>query len=960
MLDYEGFQVFHFQPDEVIQSAARELQATASTVAAMHQGSTHSEEESDEEVYGHRGKTKQARGYRALNTTVYAHVRNQRNNTTLVDSRRRPVRNRTQFWRQENTENAYGARHNQPRDSRLFANAPETKQCYRLPRNEGVEENPERAASPKKPTNSSPRLTTNTAWQKAHADARYTCQSWLAAACALLVAVTRVYTESQGLKASRFTTQDTFLCDFGGGVQQSERCSDKLSVEIFAAPKPFLGSDATQQERAIESWLSLKPQPIVTLLGNASGYRDAVIKYRLDWIPHIDSTFLGVPLFNAIVSAANESTADIVILANSDIILFDDILYALRRIYRDYREPWMAVGARWDINDLPSTTQTPSIRDFASSVDHKSSLLRRVRDNGTLHTYGGIDVWAWNTRAGAALFDGLIPHFVFGRGKYDNWFTHEVIKAGYRKVIDVSEACTLVHVSHDHHIVSNIDRSSEEADYPNSKMTGANTRLQDKDLSQQEYFWNRGKRSKFELYINTFLAAAHGSYVNQMGTVLHAPWKLQSCYEPDGLCMLRRRRPSICRCEHSPFVPRAQNDPFTVNDSRVIFCGLLSLETQQILSMKDSDTLERFVISGKVQHFGKLPLSMPLRRSSYVTEDEAGKSNELHGALLEAANIQGQVVAKSSTTHAVFGLPLVLDRILEVIEQRTGSRTVVVTMLNSNHKKLLMRFACAARRVGIFEQMVVAALNDDVYHYAITKGIAVYLEDTVYRSPNEESVAARAGSASHSMDVLLSLRARIVSRLLKLGREVLYSDPDVIFLANPFRYLELHLDDDIDLALLRRGRMLKDGMSTVEMPHAESLSTALFFARTTLPSELALAAVSVSAERGKCRRAYEILCDKTRPIGDILQDARENLACRTSSSGAKIAALPAEAFADRQVISQDLQSKEDSRLVAVHIALTGYAEDKLAAMQRAPGLDLYDEQMEVCKIDALLPEELIL
>ena len=39
-----------------------------------------------------------------------------------------------------------------------------------------------------------------------------------------------------------------------------------LSIEIFSAPKPFVGEDKANNERAIKSWLRLNPKPKVTLL----------------------------------------------------------------------------------------------------------------------------------------------------------------------------------------------------------------------------------------------------------------------------------------------------------------------------------------------------------------------------------------------------------------------------------------------------------------------------------------------------------------------------------------------------------------------------------------------------------------------------------------------------------------------------------------------------------------------
>lgn len=44
-----------------------------------------------------------------------------------------------------------------------------------------------------------------------------------------------------------------------------------MSMEIFCAPKPFVGTDKVSNTRAIQSWLKLRPKPTITLLGWEEG-----------------------------------------------------------------------------------------------------------------------------------------------------------------------------------------------------------------------------------------------------------------------------------------------------------------------------------------------------------------------------------------------------------------------------------------------------------------------------------------------------------------------------------------------------------------------------------------------------------------------------------------------------------------------------------------------------------------
>jgi beta-arabinofuranosyltransferase len=666
-------------------------------------------------------------------------------------------------------------------------------------------------------------------------------------------------------------------------------------MHIFAAPKPFLGDDAANQLRALESWLALEPRPFVTFLGMADGYRDVVKKYGVNWVPHIDSNFLGVPLFNAVFQVANESTADVVVIANADIVLFEDFPYTIRKVSRDVSKPWLAIGARWDVTDLPPDLLVQHGNGLQSDIQRRR-LVRFARENGTLHTYGGIDVWAWNTRTrDGALFDGVMPHFVFGRGKYDNWLTHEVIAAGRRAVIDVSHACTLVHLKHDYHLVA--EHIGQSKSSPSSNRT---------------YFWNQGANVKFELYINTYLAAAHGSYNNQMGTILHAPFKMQACYESDGMCLIQRRRPNTCRCEHSSFTPRAQNDPFAIKDSRIVFCGLLSSESQSILEASDTDTLRRFVISGKTaQSFA--PTSELQETTTIRTAVEA-----LHGAVLEIALTSGDATSRFGGQTAAFGLPLVLEPLLDAIEHRTKTKTVVLTALNSNHKNLLMSFICSTRAAGVFPNVVIAALDDELYHFAVTRGLAVYLEESVYANDSERT-SARSSSGPPSFHLLQSLRMRIARRLVLLGRKVLYMDPDVILLSNPIKYATSVIPLRVNFAFL--------GVSG-------SVSTAMFLARPSV-------------------QAFDILnrlsdfSVQQRIITDIKCDAQDM--CIVPGSGL-VSLFPQTQF--RTVTSSgNMPSFEDSvGLVAVHVAVSGDETLKLQVLRTAaPFLDLYDSTLELCR-----------
>lgn len=489
------------------------------------------------------------------------------------------------------------------------------------------------------------------------------------------------------------------------------------SMEIFSAPKPFVGSDDPANRRAIESWLQLTPKPKVTLLGNERGYLEAARDYGLGLEEGIDKTFLGLPLFNSMVDRANRSTADITVIVNGDIILTPDFVQTMRKVSSTIRN-YLVIAARYDVDSLPE-----------GQAVSNDAIRTHVTDKGQLHTYGGMDLWAWNTK-GPRIFGPHMPHFIFGRGKYDNWMTHEAIAAGNREIIDASETAMIIHVRHDYHLVSGNDEStnqdsSEEAGKPSRSL-----------LSKQ--FWSEGKRSKFELFINIYLSMQRGTYVNQMGSVLYAPWKLGRCAEPTGMCLTRRKRPGMCPCEYSGFTAGTQTDPTVKEGSRVVRCGMLSSESRTSFN---------------------IPVLPP----------------------------PGEVDTES------FGMPLTVRSVTEKV---AINNTVILTALTFGYRAMMMNWVCNLRELEI-TNFVIAALDEDLYKYAFTRGLPTYYED-IATSGRHDGVNSDAPYGSSSFKQITKAKSRVVLRLLKLGYNVQWSDCDIIFFKNPLLDMWSH---NVDLVI---------------------------------------------------------------------------------------------------------------------------------------------------------------
>lgn len=536
--------------------------------------------------------------------------------------------------------------------------------------------------------------------------------SWLFfwSAILLIVSVVQLRSQSSTLRLSGSASRANAV---SGSEQVGDFSSrlDSLSIEIFSAPKPFVGEDKDNNERAIRSWLRLNPKPKITLLGFEEGYEEAAQQFGIGIERRVDKNFLGVPLFNSMFQRANDSKEMITVIINGDILLFDDFITTISKVLSNF-EHFLVVGARYDIDKLPPDIDEDDPR-------YTDVVREHVLATGTLHTYGGMDVWAWNSQ-GPRLFDPVMPHFVFGRGKYDNWLTHETISAGRRQVVDASETCLTVHVKHDYHLVT--AGAAKDAPAANGQTAAA---AKGRKRALLGAFWSEGKKSKFELFINIYLSLHVGSYTNQMGNVLFAPWKLSLCMEPTGMCLLRRKRPGICNCEFSSFVGNTQTDPIVKNGSRVIRCGMISVETK-----------DNFVI----------PVLPP----------------------------------EGSTEPPPFGLPLTME---SVIDKVAINNTVILSALNYGYRGILQNWVCNMRHLGI-TNFIIAALDEDLYKFAFTRGLPTYFENTIFQGLNS-SIISDASYGSDSFKQLTKMKSRVVVRLLKHGVNVIWTDCDIIWFKNP-------------------------------------------------------------------------------------------------------------------------------------------------------------------------------
>lgn len=449
----------------------------------------------------------------------------------------------------------------------------------------------------------------------------------------------------------------------------------------------------------------------------------------------VDTSFQGVPLFGSLLDRITQSTtADVVIFINADIVLFQDFVKSLCKTMTLF-DRFLFIAARYDL-----AMDTWSDWQFKHAVKSKSSLAiaSYVNKHGTLHTYGGMDVWAWNrnnamhsTSPSSSSF-GYIPPFVFGRGRYDNWLTHETETGGERAVVDASETSLLVHVRHDYHLVSGGDVFERNVD---------------------DDWWSEGSTSKFEQFINAYLSLRSGSYVYQKGGILNASWKLSKCLdEDDFLCVLKRIRPGLCNCELSPFVRHTQSDPVLVKGTKLIRCGRVITES-------------------------KLKYTVP-----FTVEDGI---DLMRNATLDTDN--GEDDASNEVTQPSFGLPHTLESLIDNYKtlrppppHDADTFTVILTAFNFSYRDMMMNFVCNLRRLRMYpsHNVLIAALDRRAYLYGYVRSLPIFLFDST-------SGTSSPSYGSDEFRRLTKLKTKLVLQALRLGVNVLWSDVDIIYFRNP-------------------------------------------------------------------------------------------------------------------------------------------------------------------------------
>lgn len=334
-----------------------------------------------------------------------------------------------------------------------------------------------------------------------------------------------------------------------------------------------------------------------------------------------------------------------VVVINSDILLYDDFIDALEYVNTQF-DRYLMIGARYD---HPKVQPLPSLKEL--SQEWLDGFKAEALESGALHSYGGTDYYAWRPGGdpSLAMIGGRIPSFTYGRGKADNWIVQMAIHNGVVQVVDASSSVVAVHPAHDYSMVvegevpevkededkkapPSPEAPAQEAENKEEEETKEQKKVTEKkssskkskasskksslaaegakesevqkverkirtqenrQLKEAKYvnYWSANSQGQVLSDLNKHLAYTFGSYTNQQGTPLHAPWNLMQCDDARTgsrfLCLRKRVRPALCGCDHAAYTNKTLTDPELHEHYWV--CGRLSSKVTETFPVSCDD-----------------------------------------------------------------------------------------------------------------------------------------------------------------------------------------------------------------------------------------------------------------------------------------------------------------------------------------------------------------------------------
>lgn len=204
-------------------------------------------------------------------------------------------------------------------------------------------------------------------------------------------------------------------------------------LTLFAIPKSFQGHINIIQRNAIQSWVNLRPQPEIILLGKDEGTAEIAKEFNLIHVPDIVCNEYGTPLVSSLFETAQRvGKGDLFCYLNSDIVLMSDFAQAIQQI--PFKR-FMLTGQRLNLDVIEALS-------FESGWE--THLRDRAAQSGDLAGHHAMDYFVFTRDT---YID--IPPFGIGRPCWDNWMVYKAFNLGI-PLIDATQAIAAIHQNHDY------------------------------------------------------------------------------------------------------------------------------------------------------------------------------------------------------------------------------------------------------------------------------------------------------------------------------------------------------------------------------------------------------------------------------------------------------------------------------------------------------------------------------
>ena len=236
---------------------------------------------------------------------------------------------------------------------------------------------------------------------------------------------------------------------------------------LFAIPKAFEGHIGVIQRNALGSWARLQPACEVLVFGDEAGTADAARESAVHHIPAVARNDHGTPLVGDLfAAAAHRARHRVLVYANADMILLDDLPRAVERVHHLTR--FLLCGRRWNLQvDGP----------LAFDREWVPRLRAAVAGDDQLGIPGAIDYFAFPRD----MF-GPIPPFAVGRVEWDQWLLYHARMLG-APLIDATSSVLAIHQNHDYEHLTRAPRAAVQREVDRNRELALFHRLDLRDAT---------------------------------------------------------------------------------------------------------------------------------------------------------------------------------------------------------------------------------------------------------------------------------------------------------------------------------------------------------------------------------------------------------------------------------------------------------------------------------------------